>query len=334
MQPFKIGRRGDGFCLTYQDDAGKRRRISLATKDPAEARRLAPIHYAELTRPAGTTVADLWADYQNDMQGRAVAETMVHTWKAMRERFGPLHADEITIEHSREHIKERRGKGIGDGTIWTELGHLRMCLLWAQKRNRIDRAPDIERPAKPEPSDRYLTRAEVQKLLASATTPHIRTFITLAYSTAGRSAALLGLTWERVKFETGKIDLRDPTIKRRHKGRAIVAMNPMLRQELERARAGALTPYVIEWASERVKSVKRGMRKSSERAGLDPVNPHLLRHSAAVHLAEAGRSMDEIAQFLGHRDLNVTRNIYARFSPEHLREAAGVLDLTPRLAQS
>ncbi|MGB8089483.1 MAG: tyrosine-type recombinase/integrase, partial [Pseudolabrys sp.] len=50
------------------------------------------------------------------------------------------------------------------------------------------------------------------------------------------------------------------------------------------------------------------------------------RHSAAVHMAEAGISMEVIAQYLGHDDINVTRKKYARYSPTYLREAAAALE--------
>ena len=52
----------------------------------------------------------------------------------------------------------------------------------------------------------------------------------------------------------------------------------------------------------------------------------MLRHSAAVHMAEDGVGMEEIAQMLGHSNVNVTRNVYARFSPDYLRRAASALE--------
>ncbi|HET8971861.1 MAG TPA: tyrosine-type recombinase/integrase [Pseudolabrys sp.] len=64
----------------------------------------------------------------------------------------------------------------------------------------------------------------------------------------------------------------------------------------------------------------------AKRAGVGHVSPHMLRHSAAVHMAEAGISMEEIAQFLGHDDVNTTRRVYTRFSPNFLKEAAAVLE--------
>jgi integrase len=53
----------------------------------------------------------------------------------------------------------------------------------------------------------------------------------------------------------------------------------------------------------------------------------MLRHSAAVWLAEDGHSMDEIAQYLGHDDVKTTTRIYARFSPTHLRKLADTLNI-------
>lgn len=58
------------------------------------------------------------------------------------------------------------------------------------------------------------------------------------------------------------------------------------------------------------------------------VSPHVLRHSSAVHLAESGKSMSEIANYLGHDDETLTARVYARFGPEHLRGSADVLDFT------
>jgi integrase len=104
------------------------------------------------------------------------------------------------------------------------------------------------------------------------------------------------------------------------------------RAALQEARQGALTDWVIEWAGKPVKSVKRGLRVAAQRAGLEHVSPHDLRRSAAIHLAEDGISMEEIAQLLGHSNVNTTRQIYARFSSDYLRKAAEALefdDLAP-----
>lgn len=95
---------------------------------------------------------------------------------------------------------------------------------------------------------------------------------------------------------------------------------------LLQAKEAALSDYVVEYAGDRVKSIRKGFYNACVRAGLADVTPHVLRHSAAVAMAEAGVSMAEIAQYLGHSDSRVTEIVYARYSPEYLKRAASVLD--------
>jgi integrase len=251
---------------------------------------------------------------------------MRFTWRALQDRFGPLDADRVAIADCRAHTQARRAAGIGDGTIHTELGHLRMVLLWGQKHGLIDKAPPIERPSKPEPKDSYLTRSEIGRLIEAAKTAHTKLAIKLMIGTGARSEAALQLTWDRVDLARKTIQLRNPFDKAKRKGRATVPVNNTLLDALVEAKAGALTPMVIEWAGDRVKSIKRGLKAAGAAIGRPDVSPHMLRHSAAVWLAEDGHSMEEIAQFLGHNNTSMTSRVYARFSPTHLRMLANSLN--------
>lgn len=326
MQDWRLTRLRGGFALTF-DQEGKRRRFSLDTDDPREAQRLAPALYAELTRPKGRTVADLWKSYEIEKHGRAVLNTMKWTWKALEPFFGNRDGESITVHDCRAYTAARRKQGKSDGTIHTELGHLRSVLKWAEKRRLIGRAPDIEKPKKPEPKDRYLTRSEVQRLLAHAHLPHVKLAINLMLATAARISAILELTWDRVDFERRLIYLADPAEKTRRKGRATVPINDTLLAALREAKRGALSDYVVEWGGERVKSIKRSIGKAASDAGLSNVSPHVFRHTAAVWLAEAGIPITEIAQYLGHSTPTITYRVYAKYSPDHLRTASRALDM-------
>lgn len=251
---------------------------------------------------------------------------MGHTWKALRERFGSRHGEHVTVEDCRAHTAERRAAGISDGTIHTELGHLRTVLKWAQDNKFIALAPAIERPAKPEPKDRHLTREEAQRILASAKTPHLKTAIHLMLGTAARVSAILELTWDRVDFNKKLIYLRDPNDKVKRKGRAIVPINKTLMTALREVRAGSVSNYVVEWASEPVKSLKKSIATAARAAGVEDVSAHVFRHTAAVWMVEAGVPMEEVSQYLGHNSVEITRRVYARYSPDHLRKAAAALD--------
>jgi len=252
---------------------------------------------------------------------------MMHEWKAVGPHFGHMRPDQVTTDLCRSYTALRRKVGKHDGTIWTELGHLRTVFRWAADRGLIDRAPKVDRPSKPAPKDRYLTHAEIARLLAADCAPHIHLAILLMLSTAARISAVLELTWDRVDFERNQIDLKADAAGPR-KGRAVVPMNAGLRAALSQARIIAMSDYVVEWAGGPVQGIKTGFNAAVKSAGLADVSPHVLRHSAAVHMVEAGIDMNEVAQYLGHSSTAVTFRVYGRFSPTHLRKAADVLDFT------
>jgi hypothetical protein len=56
---------------------------------------------------------------------------------------------------------------------------------------------------------------------------------------------------------------------------------------------------VMEYGGKPLLDIKKGFAAAAKRAELPNIVPHDLRHSAAVWMAEAGISMDEIAQYLG-----------------------------------
>ena len=326
---YRIGRLNERLVVSWYDDTGKRHRHRLDSRTREEAKGEAIDLIRRETAGPGErlTVADLWAKYRAEKEGRRVAVAMFHEWKAVGPHFGHLRPDQVTTEASRAYVELRRKAGKHDGTIWTELGHLRSVFNWSAKHGLIARSVPVERPPKPAPKDRYLTRAEIDRLLEAEGAHHIKIAIHLMLATAGRVGAVLELTWDRVDFERGQINLRtDDTGPR--KGRAVVPMNAGLRAALSHAKQLALTDYVVEWNGEPVRSIKTGFNAVVKAAGLEGVTPHDLRRTAAVHMVEAGVPMDEVAQFLGHSNSSITFRVYGRYSPSHLRTAADILDFT------
>jgi integrase len=324
---FTIGRLRGGFAVSWID-GGKRRRFQLKARSRKAAEAEAVDIIRRETAPVGgLTVAAIWEAYRDDRAGRPIAHTMGYS-PAVLGHFGHLRPDQVSTTCCREFTAARRAHGRSDGTIWTELGHLRTALGWAAKRRLIERAPYIERPAKPAPRERWLTRPEIARLLDAATIPHVRLAIHLMIATAGRIGAILELTWDRVDLHRGQIDLRLDALGPR-KGRAVVPINAGLRAALAAAKEASLSDYVVEWGGGRVRSIRKGFQSACSAAGLRGVTQHSLRHSAAVHLVAAGIPIEMVAQMLGHSNVAMTFKVYARFAPQHMAAAADVLEFAP-----
>jgi integrase len=304
-----------GWWYVVWREGGQTRRRALRTQDrDAAARALAD--FQRRIVGSADTVAGIYSAYLADKG----TERARWAWGRLAPAFGHLRPDQIDRALCRSYAIARRAEGISDGTIHTELTFLRAALRWH------DRATPavVELPPKPAPSERYLTREQYKRLLAAAETPHVRLFIVLALATAGRMRAILELTWDRVDFDRGVIRLG--TGEKRRKGRATVPMTERARTMLWEAAQARTCAWVIEWGGKPVGRIHKAFTGAAAAAGLPWCTPHVLRHSAAVWMAEAGIPMAEIAQVLGHTDPAITFKVYARYSPAYLKRAVNALE--------
>jgi integrase len=67
------------------------------------------------------------------------------------------------------------------------------------------------------------------------------------------------------------------------------------------------THFFILFASSFESVPQRALREAARQVGLiKPANPHILRHSFAIRLSEAGYDIRTIQELLGHRDVSTT----------------------------
>jgi integrase len=315
---------------------GRRRRFRLG--DPSTTQLAAELELEKFVRAREArdtirlvTVGEIYNAFLKERanSGRSTNKHAV-SWKALERHFGHLRPDDIDQRLCEDFDKARSSQGRKPGTIWTDLSCLRAALRWGAKTKRTDPVPHIWLPRQPPPRDRHLSKAEAERLIAGAVQPHVRLFMILAVATAARHRAILGLTWQRVDFERGLIDLRDPSSPVTNKRRSVVPMNAMLRAALMEARPAALSPYVIEWNGVPIRSIRKGFAEAAKRAGLDDVSPHVLRHSAAVLMVSAGAPIEMVSEYLGHTSPRLTWSIYGRYRPDAMKQAADALNLDLR----
>jgi integrase len=301
---------------------GKTERTALRTGDILEAKRYLADH---ISKPTGDTVGAIVEAYLADKDKTAIrAKDLRGSWKQAEPTFGHLRPDQVTRDVCRAYRDARYKQGRMPATVRKDLEVVRAALNFFKKGGQSV----FELPPQPKAKDRFLSKGEARALIKAARkVPHIRAFIVLSLTTAARQSALLELTWDRVDFRLGRISLAlGDDMDESGKRRANVPMNRRARMYLEALHRARTSDYVIEYAGRRVLSVKKGFRAAVDRAELEGVTPHILRHTAASWMAMARVEMLDISKYLGHSDMSVTIKRYAKVHPDFLKKASEALD--------
>ena len=193
----------------------------------------------------------------------------------------------------------------------------------------------VDAPKKGRPLPKVLSRDEVDRLLAAASTKdgaqglRLACMIELLYASGLRISELLALplaalardpAYLIVKGKGGKERLAPLNEKAREAVRAYLPVrkdftpkgqkdNPWLFPS--RGKAGRLT----------ARRFSQLLEEAAVAAGLDPakVSPHVLRHAFATHLLEGGADLRVVQTLLGHADIATTQ-IYTHVAGDRLRE--------------
>lgn len=247
------------------------------------------------------------------------------------------HADDVLLSSagfkwSRTYAAARRAEGVKGPTIRQELSTIRAAWKLSVDHEMLTLAPKaFDLPDASAPRERWLTREEAASLVEASIAPHIRLFIELALATAGRHGAILELQWHQIHFDKAQIDLRvspdeDEDVKVKRKKRAMVPVSDRIMEILKEARERTAGDHVIEYHGKPLKSVWKGVKSTAERAGLsNDVTPHILRHTAATWMCQAGVDLWQVAGFMGHSSTKQVELTYGHHCPDHMVEAREAL---------
>lgn len=330
MSEPKLQKAQNGIWYAVWSANRRSRRKSMGTKDVTVARTrfanwlLKDGPNASLPSGQSYRIRELWTVYRDrHVERTASPETAFFSWMALEPHFGDLLVEDVSAAVPA--YVEHRLDAVQPATIRRELTALRACLNWcADGRKRkplIERAPFFDMPDQSPPCDRWLTQDEIARLLAAAEDmPRAKLFLHLALETAGRKAAILGLTWDRVDFDTKVIHLQDPQMPATKKRRASVPISAALLPVLVEAYARRDNELVMGSQAE----VYHAVVRIAKRAGIEGVTPHVLRHTAATHMARRGVSLWIVAKVLGN-SLRTVEAVYAKHSPEDLRVAVDMI---------
>lgn len=331
-EPYSIGKltrtRADGsrywsYCLIAREGGAGRTRVSLKTTDLVAAKAAARQWWERKQHQARgfSTIGDIVAAYLDSLGGEKQEARKRECWAAAGDFWRDLKPDQVDAKVSKDYLRWRNR---ATNTMRHELSLVRTACNWAVGERHIPAAPPIKLPPLPETSVGHISKEEFRRFLDGCATPHVRLFAMLGVTTGGRKTALLEAKWDQVDFTRRILNLNPEGRRQNSKFRATVPLNDMILPALREAHRTRTIEFIIEHKGSRLKDIKKGFAAAAKRSGV-ACHPHMLRHSAAVWMAEDRVPMAEIAQYLGHRDINITVRVYARFHPDYLRDAASSL---------
>ena len=278
------------------------------------------------TRPENLKIGQALSIYANG-RGPYVADPqrLGYAIKALAPFWADLTCDMVKAETCRRYARKRKA---GPSTVRRELGALQAALNYCVREGALISAPVVTLPARGAPVERWLTREEVDKLLAVSSEP-LRRFIWIAVFTGTRKAAILNLRWTH-SLDTGWVDLRDGVIHRKGereaqtaKKRGSVRMPAPLQKEMETWDVGP-SGFVIEWRGKRIDDIKKSFARAVARAGIDHATPHDLKRTAVTWAFQRGMTMAQAVEYFSTSQATLERT-YRQHSPEHQRDAADIM---------
>lgn len=297
-------------CLVCQEEKSAR--------DPAQTR----------------TVAELLTKYQTYLEGKApkTLDSRRGHLAVWRHELGKISLGELSRVHiaaARDKLESqttRRGTPRSAGHTNRLLATLSHALTVAVREwDWLDSNPmrKVQKLSEPQGRIRFLSDDERGRLLAACKQSPARwlhPMVMLALATGMREGEILGLTWDRLDLEAGRIRL-DNTKNKERRGVSIEPHTLAMLREYARVRVLG-SPLVFSREDQpRPVHLRGPWAAVVKAAGLEDFRFHDLRHTAASYLAMSGASPGEIAAVLGHKTLAMVKR-YAHLSDAH---TAGVV---------
>ena len=239
--------------------------------------------------------------------------------------------DDVLVEAYVSHLRDER---LANSTISRKIAAVRGLHRFLVIEELWQRDPTalVDSPRRPDPFPKALSVDEAIRVVEAPDQQSVAgrrdsALLEFLYGTGARVSETVGL-------DLGQLDLIDRIVLVTGKGskQRIVPLGQKACDALSR------------WLPDRLTLVKRGVpgdpvflnlrggrlsrqavfdivKKHSVRAGIEPqkVSPHVLRHSAATHMVEAGADLRTVQEMLGHATISTTQ-VYTRVSPSHVME--------------
>ena len=326
MRLFK--RKGSpNWWVTWNDQNGKRHRRSSGTAD----RRLADAvaakwvkeeflaeHFGKKPEVPFAKALLRYAEVQKRDHSKHFKNVMRYLLKRQMQYFGKLNLSDIKPSLIRRMIDERLEE-VRLNTVLKDVTVLKAILNMAHREELLDAVPPFPRMKSAPSRNRWLTDEELDRLVGQAAA-HQKPIILFAVDTGGRLSEVLGLDWRNVDLANKRVTFVET---KNGEDRTI----PLCERAL--SVLTALGPKnsgpVFTFQGRAIKKVQTAFEKAREKAGLEDVHFHDLRHTFASRLVQGGVPLFEVMHMTGHKSMKMVQR-YAHLAPDYQDKSIRVLN--------
>jgi len=222
------------------------------------------------------------------------------------------------------HLKAKKGLSASTRNVYGAA----IKFFFARILNRPDVAVRITAPKRSKSLPVVLTQREVEQVLAAFDSIKYRALFMTIYGTGMRISEACALKIEHIESSRGVIRIEQAKGRRDRYVMLPARLLPMLRVywKHERPTGPWLFPGAKSGRHITEDAARRALAKAVVKSGVTKaVWPHLLRHSFATHLLEAGADIRVIQVLLGHSSIRTTA-LYTQVSRRHVARTKSPLD--------
>ncbi len=250
-------------------------------------------------------------DFLLKLETRKYSLNTAKTYISMFEKFINHYKDEenlmaINEEMILRYIQFLIQNGLSDSYVNQSINAIKF--YYEVVKEMPNRFYAVERPMPKEPLPKVLSKEDVGKMIASIKNIKHKCLVSMLYATGLRRGELLNLKIEDI--DSSRMTLRVVEGKGK-KDRYTILSAKLLLDLRTYYKAHKPKIYLFEGVDGNqysATSLAKIIKRAAKNAKINKlVTPHMLRHSFATHLLEAGTDLRTIQTLLGHNSLETTQ---------------------------
>lgn len=313
--------------------------------------------YSKTNKYSYQDVYNLWIEqYKNTVKESTLSKTLSLFEIHILPYYGKMYIDMIKVTHAQEAIntwfKSLRNYRLVNNYAGLVFKHGMKLGIIKENPTTLVTVPVKKEAVDEEEVENYYTKEELIAFLdhlEKSNNPKWYTMFRLLAFSGCRKGELLALTWEDLDFNKGTLNIS--------KTLALGLDNRLLIQTPKTKKSKRVIPLdaktmaiMRDWRTQQAKDmlmfgyntmsknqliftntkntyinlqkVGQKIKPICKQIGLKEITPHGFRHTHCSLLFEAGASIKEVQERLGHSDVQTTMNIYAHVSEKKKEETA------------